>query len=67
MELQLRELMKRNKITQERLSNEIGIPQATLSRWVGNKVDRVELGTLEKLMDYFKCELTDIIKVKKNG
>lgn len=48
-------------ITQEELSNAIGIPQGTISRWASNKVDRLDKNIMLKLCRYFECEIGDLL------
>jgi putative transcriptional regulator len=66
----LKELMEREKkagrpYTQEDIAERIQVAQGTLSRWVGNRVDRIDLTVLEKLCDYFDCEISDILKLER--
>jgi putative transcriptional regulator len=67
----LKEMMEREKkagrpYTQEDISARINVTQGTLSRWVGNKIDRLDLAVLEKLCDYFNCEISDILKLERD-
>lgn len=54
-------------ITQEELSKATKIPQGTISRWVGNKVDRLDKRVLESFLDYFDCEIGDLLKRDRTG
>jgi putative transcriptional regulator len=75
MVINLLELMRRkallegrdpayNPITQLELSERTGIPQTTISRWAGNRVDRIDLGILEKLCRYFECGVEELLVFK---
>ena len=77
MVINLPELMRRkaisegrdpahHPITQNELSERTGIPQTTISRWAGNRVDRIDLGILEKLCRYFDCGVEELLVFKKD-
>jgi DNA-binding Xre family transcriptional regulator len=77
MVINLKELMQRktisegrdpryNPITHLELSQRTGIPQTTISRWVGNRVDRVDLSILETLCRYFECGVEEILVFKSD-
>lgn len=51
-------------ITQEELAQAIGVPQGTISRWVGNKVDRLDKRIMIKLCEYFECGISDLLKLE---
>jgi len=53
----------RERITQQELADSIGIPQSTMSRWVGNKLDRYDRHILVKLCEYFQCEVGDVLYI----
>lgn len=61
--VRLKELMEKRKITQERLSEDTGIPQGTISRWAGNKIDRLDRHIMTKLCEYFKIEIGELLEV----
>lgn len=69
--LRIDELMKEKsqrvgyRITQQILSDAVNVSQGTLSRWIGNKIDRLELDILVKLCDYFECEPGDLIVIRE--
>lgn len=49
------------RVTQNQISEGTGISQSTISRYVGNKVDRYERRILELLMEFFDCTIADLI------
>lgn len=63
--VKLAELIEQRGLTQKELADAIGVTQGTISRWVRDQVDSYDKATLIKLLDYFDCELTDIIVVTK--
>lgn len=70
MEIALQALMDREKAagrpyTQEAIAEKVGMAQGTLSRWVGNKIDRVDIDILERLCEYFECDVNDILVTKR--
>ncbi len=76
--VQIYELMKKkaerdgrdvglNPITQEEIANAIDVPQGTISRWAGNKVDRLDKRIMIKLCEYFECEIGDLLKLETIG
>lgn len=56
---------KKTPLTQMELAEKIGVPQGTISRWVGSKIDSYNRQILEKLMVYFECEIEDLFKVER--
>lgn len=59
------EMGKNKPLTQMELANEIKVPQGTISRWVGSKIDSYNREILEKLMIYFGCELEDLFQIER--
>ncbi len=53
----IRELRKEKKITQERLSKEVGISRQTLSKLENGKIHKISLQLFTKLLDELDCEL----------
>lgn len=64
VEIRLRELMAERGVTQDDVASATGIPQSTLSRWAGNKVDRMDKGIILKLCAYFQCGIEDLISIR---
>lgn len=50
--------------SQEKLAVEVGLSQTTISRWIGNKIDRFDGEALEKWARFFKCRSGDLIYVE---
>lgn len=65
VKLRLKELMTERNVKQQELADAIGVPQGTLSRWVGNKVDRYDRTILNKLIGFFNCDISDLIVVER--
>ena len=55
-----------NPITQEEIAEAIGIPQGTISRWAGNKVDRLDKRIMVKLCEFFECEIGELLNLESN-
>jgi len=56
-----------NPITQMEIARATGIPQGTISRWVGDKVDRLDKDIMVKLCDYFDCDISDLLYLDRSG
>lgn len=69
MRIRLKELMAektaREKLakpfTQDDLAVAVNVPQGTISRWVNDKVDRLDKNILVKLCLYFNCDIGDLL------
>lgn len=57
----LAELMKERGLTQQQLADAMGVSPGTISRWARNQVDLYDKGLLEKFMNYFDCDLNDLL------
>jgi len=64
LKLKLKELMTERGLTQDKLSEKANIPQGTISRWAGNKVDSYQREVLEKLMVTLDCKLDDLFTIE---
>ena len=58
----IKELRKEKKITQERLSQEVGISRQTLSKLENGKIHKISLQVFTKLLDELDCELEIVAK-----
>jgi DNA-binding Xre family transcriptional regulator len=71
LKMRLDELIKEKEqewgrpIKQYEISKQINVPASTLSRYMNGFLSRYDGEILEKLMDYFDCELEDILVVEK--
>ena len=55
-------LMGKKKIKSiNQLANETGISRPTLTRIYNDESDRIELLTIQKLCDYFECDVGDLL------
>ncbi len=57
----LNELMKERDLTQAELAEKMGVSPGTISRWTRNQIDLYDKTLLEKFMDFFDCDITDIL------
>lgn len=53
--------------TQEMLAEATGISQSTISKLINHKIIRIETGVIEKLCDYFNCDVGDLLFIDRNG
>jgi len=53
---------ERRRIPYREVAAATGLSSATLVAWRKDTVERFDKGTLEKLCDYFGCEVADLIK-----
>lgn len=62
----LRDLMWENRIASiNQLSIATKISRQTLHRLDNGEASGIQLETMEKLCDFFKCEITDLFEIKK--
>jgi putative transcriptional regulator len=54
------------RLTQKRLVEETKIAGSTISRLYKNEFTRVDTQTIQKLCDYFGCEIEDFLVLKED-
>jgi DNA-binding Xre family transcriptional regulator len=70
LKIRLDELIKEKEqewgrpIRQFEIAEQIQIPASTLSRYVNGLLTRYDREILEKLMNYFDCDISDILVVE---
>ncbi|MBO6504480.1 MAG: helix-turn-helix transcriptional regulator [Kordiimonadaceae bacterium] len=47
------------------LARETGLNRGTITRLYHETAERVELDVIEKLCDYFQCEIADLLEIEK--
>lgn len=55
------------QLKQQDIAEATGIPQGTLSRWQNGKVDSYKGEILAALMNYFECEIQDLLIVDREA
>lgn len=67
IKINLENLMWEKRIkTIKELSEISKVSRPTITSWKNNKVDRIELGVLEKLCSALECDVTDLIIREKD-
>ncbi|CAN5384291.1 hypothetical protein BH10CHL1_BH10CHL1_45180 [soil metagenome] len=61
-----REVTTGKKITYANLGVPVGLSKNTLARLAENKTDRVDFLTLDKLCQYFQCNVADLLEYEVN-
>ncbi len=59
--LKQKEMEEGKDISLVEVNRMTGISRTTLQAWRDNKIDRFDSDVLEKLCDYFHCELSDLL------
>ena len=65
MKLNLRTLMFYKNVNQAKLSKDTGISAATISRYYNNTFNNINKRDIDKLCNYFKCSVEDLIKIEE--
>jgi DNA-binding Xre family transcriptional regulator len=53
-------------IPQAELARELGTTTSTISRWMGNRIERFDAPVVEKMCDYFKCKVGDLLYIDES-
>ncbi|MCQ3931755.1 MAG: XRE family transcriptional regulator [Chloroflexi bacterium] len=53
-------------ITYSEIAKETGLSVGVISRWVKNEVDRFDGPVIEKLCQYFECDLSDLLYIDRS-
>ncbi len=56
-----KERRENRRVTQKEIAYATGISQQALTGWVHNNVTKFEAGIVERLCEYFKCDLCDLL------
>jgi DNA-binding Xre family transcriptional regulator len=60
--IQERERQTRRRIKQKEIAEFVGVAEHTIINWIRNdNISRLESRMVEKLCDYFDCELNDLL------
>ena len=59
-----RESRTGENLTYEVISNTTGVSSSTLSHMATNQQKRVDLSVLERLCDFFGCELSELMRLE---
>ena len=51
-------------LTQTQLISELGVGSNTISKLYHNSFKRIDVETVEKLCNYFKCDISDLFELK---
>lgn len=60
-----REVAEGRVITQKEIAEACGVSEPTIGRWVKNDLGRLEIRTLEKLCNYFGCDVGDLLYIER--
>jgi putative transcriptional regulator len=61
-----KEFREKRKLTYRTISQETGISTTTLTLYMSQKGDRIDLSTLETLCKYFNCQPGDLLIYSNN-
>lgn len=62
LRLRIPELAKEHGLTQAKIAKHLNIPESTMSRWAGNKIDRLDKNILVKLKHLFNCTWDELLE-----
>lgn len=65
VKIHLSRLMGERKLKISDLARETGLNRGTITRLYHETAERVELDVIEKLCDYFQCEIADLLEIEK--
>jgi putative transcriptional regulator len=60
-----KERKERRRIPQAEVARAIGVSNNTMSNWMRNSQDKLDISVVERLCDYFRCELSDLLVLEE--
>jgi len=54
-----------HRISQRKLAEQLKLATSTVNRLYQNKFDRVDVGTVEKICEFFKCDVGDLFVMRE--
>lgn len=67
IEIELDEYLKENKISRSSLTRKTGLQYSQILKYCRKDIQRVDLTVLSKICTVLNCNISDILKLKKNG
>jgi putative transcriptional regulator len=61
-----KEQREERRITQSEVANAVGITIHTVGRWMRNEVGKFEAPVVERICDYFNCEVGDLLYLERD-
>lgn len=49
------------RILQKEIAEAVGVPNHTIGRWIRDEVERYERELMERICDYFQCDIADLL------
>ena len=67
IEIELDEYLKENKISRSSLTRKTGLQYSQILKYCRKDIQRVDLTVLSKICTVLNCNISDVLKLKKNG
>lgn len=64
--LRINELLEENKISKNKICKDLDLPRGNFNRYCRDDFQRLDTNLLLKLLDYFQCEINDLLQVIDN-
>lgn len=48
------------RIYQSELAKAVGVSENTISTWVSNNMEKINISVIERLCEYFDCDVSDL-------
>ena len=66
IEIKLDDLIWQYRVTAEQIAKETGLSKNTISKMRNSKNSNISISTLDKLCEYFECDVCDLLSYSKN-
>lgn len=64
--INLKEIMKKKKVSKNKLANMIGTDNNTINRYYNNEIIRIDADILARICFVLECNIEEIIKYEKD-
>lgn len=52
------------RIPNKEIAQAVGVNEHTVSRWIKNEVNKIDVPVLEAFCDYFECDVGDLLYIE---
>ena len=64
--IKLNELLLEKQLSKNRICKDLDIPRSNFNRYCRNEMQRLDIGLLCKLCEYFDCRIEDLLEYQKD-